>query len=63
MKAKFRNSLSDNSQVVIKQKYKPPALQHFGSVTQLTNKASADCDNDGNDNCTMLTQDMIGMNL
>ena len=34
-----------------KQKYQPPVLQHFGSVTELTNSAVGSCHAD-NDICS-----------
>jgi hypothetical protein len=34
----------------LKQKYQTPVLQHFGSVTELTNSATGSCKDDADDN-------------
>jgi hypothetical protein len=41
----------------IKQKYQTPVLQHFGSVTELTNSADGSC-HDDSDACTGANQGM-----
>ena len=50
MKNKFNNLRANTAQQPLKQQYKAPVLQHFGSVTDLTNSAVGSCQDDGN-NC------------
>ena len=42
--------MKEQQNKLLKQKYQPPVLQHFGSVTELTNSAVGSCQDDSNQN-------------